>query len=210
MDQWQPLDSLEDYSALFLDESFDIFGCVNFDADLFDPPSYDTIPAILPDTNIGWVDESSRCPASAESFSENVEPLNSLQSIDGYFAAEEQISVSQSPPIPFRGPPNLIGIDRGEILNIGCMPDPSEPEKLKTKKLKWNKSIIVFPSKADSKKTPRQRKTFDKARRKEVALTRRVGACIQCKLKKASVSILRSILISVIADLAEVQSRSPL
>jgi hypothetical protein len=186
MDEWPPLDSLEDYSSFVLDESFDIFGCINFDTDPSDDPFYETIPVILQDSSIGSVDETPRCPASAVPFSENFEPsLDSLESIDSYNGAEEPFSASQSSLLPFRG---LVEIDAQDKLGTGYMDELSRVEKPKAKKLKWDQSIIVFPAKADSKKTPRQRKNFAKARRKEVALTRRVGACIQCKLKKSSVS----------------------
>jgi hypothetical protein len=186
MDEWPPFDNLEDYSSHVLDESFDIFGCINFDTDLSDDPFYETIPVILQDSSIGFVDETARCPASAISFSKNFEPsLNSLESIDSYHGAEEPFSASQSSSLLFRG---LVEIDAQDKLSTGYMAEPSRSEKPKAKKSKWDQSIIVFPANANSKKTPRQRKNFAKARRKEVALTRRVGACIQCKLKKSSVS----------------------
>jgi hypothetical protein len=191
MEPWQPFDSLGDYSTFFHDETFDIFGCINFDIDPLDQPIDETT---LQNSSISIVDdESLRLLDSPRIIFENVEvSSNSLQNIEGHHEAEEQDSESQLPLIPFGATANFVEFDKQDKLNTDNMaaPPPSkneEPRAKKTKK-KWDKSIVIFPAKADSKKTPRQRRNFSKVRKKEVALTRRVGACIQCRLKKASVS----------------------
>ena len=57
-----------------------------------------------------------------------------------------------------------------------------------SRKRKWHASMGVFPSAPGQMITLRQRRPFDASRRKEVALNRVVGACVQCKLRKSSVS----------------------
>jgi hypothetical protein len=54
----------------------------------------------------------------------------------------------------------------------------------------WDESIIIFSSKPGEKAVSRRRKQYAPSRRKEVAINRLVGACIQCKIRKGSVSII--------------------
>jgi hypothetical protein len=56
------------------------------------------------------------------------------------------------------------------------------------KKRKWDDSIVIFSAKTDEKVTIRKRKRYGNERKKQVAAHRLVGACIQCKLRKGSVS----------------------
>jgi hypothetical protein len=55
-------------------------------------------------------------------------------------------------------------------------------------KRKWNESVVVFSSDPNVEISTRKRSAFDERRRKEVAIHRRVGACVQCKLRRGSVS----------------------
>jgi hypothetical protein len=50
-------------------------------------------------------------------------------------------------------------------------------------------AIHVFRANPNIEVTPRKRKTFSTSRKAEVALTRRVGACVQCKKRKETVSL---------------------
>jgi hypothetical protein len=61
------------------------------------------------------------------------------------------------------------------------------------KKRKWKESVLVFPSDPGVKISTRKRSAFDDNRRKEIAMNRRVGACIQCKLRRGPVSFSRLI-----------------
>jgi hypothetical protein len=61
------------------------------------------------------------------------------------------------------------------------------------KKRKWKESVIVFSSNPNVEIPTRKRTAFDERRRKEVAMNRRVGACVQCKLRRGSVSLLQLI-----------------
>jgi hypothetical protein len=56
------------------------------------------------------------------------------------------------------------------------------------KKRKWKESVVVFSSNPNVEIPTRKRSAFDEHRRKEVAIHRRVGACVQCKLCRGSVS----------------------
>lgn len=58
-----------------------------------------------------------------------------------------------------------------------------------SKKRKWESSVVVFSTNPDTKVKCRRRREFDEARRKEIALNRVIGACIQCKLRKGSVCL---------------------
>jgi hypothetical protein len=55
-------------------------------------------------------------------------------------------------------------------------------------KRKIEDSIIVFSANSDAKIIPKRRKTFSKSRKREVAMNRLIGACVQCKLRKGPVS----------------------
>lgn len=57
-----------------------------------------------------------------------------------------------------------------------------------SKQKKWEESVVVFSSKPGEKIVSRKRKKYEPARRKEVAVHRLIGACIQCKIRKSSVS----------------------
>jgi hypothetical protein len=48
-------------------------------------------------------------------------------------------------------------------------------------------AIHMFPANPNREVTPRKRKAFSLSRKAEVALTRRVGACLQCKKRKETV-----------------------
>lgn len=57
-------------------------------------------------------------------------------------------------------------------------------------KRKWDDSMIVFPVAPNEEMDVRTRKTYSPVRRKQVALNRLLGACIQCRVRKGSVSII--------------------
>ncbi len=55
------------------------------------------------------------------------------------------------------------------------------------KKRRWMDSIVVFGANEETKVTVRKRKNFSPTRKKEVAMNRRVGACLQCRIRKGRV-----------------------
>jgi hypothetical protein len=56
-------------------------------------------------------------------------------------------------------------------------------------KRKWEDGILVFGANEGNEIARRKRKAFSQSRKKEVALNRRIGVCIRCKIGKLSVSI---------------------
>ena len=51
----------------------------------------------------------------------------------------------------------------------------------------WEESVVVFSAQPDAEVVMRKRRRFETSRRREVAMNRLVGACIRCRLRKASV-----------------------
>jgi hypothetical protein len=211
MDHWQTPDSLDDYSSFF-DDSLDVFGNVDFDANPLDQLLYATTAPLSPTFRPRFLGESLTLPFPAEALFGNDEiDTNSLQTIGDCPEPLEQHLRSQATSIPFRDPSNLLKVDQQARFCTIHKEGLLEVEKPKAKKTKWDKSVVVFSSKPNSTKAPRQRKSFGKSRREEVALTRKVGACIQCRIRKGSVKKQSSVgSESVLADIRIVRTWSSL
>jgi hypothetical protein len=69
----------------------------------------------------------------------------------------------------------------------------SNHQLAQAKKRKWKESVVVFSSDPNIKISTRKRSAFNDNRRREVAMNRRVGACVQCRLRRGSVSPLRAV-----------------
>jgi hypothetical protein len=188
MDDWAVFGTPDDWSALFHDDLQDLFADINFTVEQAQCTSYALESEMVPGCNFltGYDNSLIQAPEFS-SFSEGHDTSPLLQSLVEYIPSENVLHPSQS---------FVPTIELSDTLPIPEHPpsdnkkdQPVESQKSKTKKLKWNDAIVVFPARADSVKTHRQRKSFGNVRRKEVALTRRVGACVQCKLKKTSVSV---------------------
>ena len=187
MDHQQTPDSL-DYSSFFFDDSFDVFGNVDFDAHPLDQLLYATTTPLSPTSKPCFLGESLTLPFPAAGLLGNDEiNANSLQTIGDCPEPLQQHLTSQAASIPFRDPSNLLKVAQQARFCTIHEEGLLEVEKPKAKKTKWDKSVVVFSSKPNSTKAPRQRKSFGKSRREEVALTRKVGACIQCRIRKGSV-----------------------
>lgn len=213
MDDWAAFGTLDDWSALFHDDLQDLFADINFTVEQAQCTSYDLELGMVPGFNFltGYDNSLIQAPGfSSISEGHDTSPLL-LQNVVEYIPSEDVLHPSQS---------FVPAIELSDTLPIPEHPPSDnkkdqlvESQRSKAKKLKWNDSIVVFPARADSRKTHRERKSFGNARRKEVALTRRVGACVQCKLKKTSVSMAYHYLLSYVKcsdALFEVQPRSPL
>jgi hypothetical protein len=187
MDHWQAPDSLNDYS-FFFDDSLDIFGNVDFDANPLDQLLYATTAPLSPTSWPCFLGDSLTPPFPAEALlgNDEIDP-NSLQTIGDCPEPLEQHLRSQATSIPSRDLSNLLKVDQQARFYTLHKEGLLEVEKPKPKKTKWDKSVVVFSSKPNSTKAPRQRKSFGKSRREEVALTRKIGACIQCRIRKGSV-----------------------
>lgn len=90
-----------------------------------------------------------------------------------------------NPPAPVAGRIYEGSIPSGEPPH----PDTEHNREPASNKRKWEDSVVIFSAKPGYDEVKeRRRKLFETARRKEVALSRLIGACIQCKLRKGSVS----------------------
>lgn len=78
-------------------------------------------------------------------------------------------------------------IDNLRRRSVGPKPGCPENSTNSSSKRKWENSIITFDANPDKQVIPRKRKAFGDPRRKEVAITRAVGACVQCKIRKGPV-----------------------
>jgi len=182
MDHRQTPDSL-DYSSFFFDDSLDVFGNVDFDAHPLDQLLYATTTPLSPTSQPCFLGESLTLPFPAAGLLGNDEiNANSLQTIGDCPEPLKQHLTSQAASIPFRDSSNLLKVAQQARFCTIHEEGLLEGEKPKAKKTKWDKSVVVFSSKPNSTKAPRQRKSFGKSRREEVALTRKVGACIQCRI----------------------------
>jgi hypothetical protein len=64
----------------------------------------------------------------------------------------------------------------------------AESDRSRPIKRKWDEAMTVFPASPNEEMIVRTRKTYSPVRRKQVALNRLLGACIQCRVLKGSVS----------------------
>jgi hypothetical protein len=191
MDTWGQPETSDNWLPGFHDEFQDLFPDINFDTDPVHCTTYEFETMMAPEFNLSFLAEYDRpfdSTAECSSFSEacDISTVHFQHNVD--IVCPEDVLLT----------PRSIAVPPAELLEAPCRPENSQTDiqnreivkhnRSKAKNLKWNDSIVIFPANADSKKTPRQRRSFGSTRRKEVALTRRVGACVQCKLKKASVS----------------------
>lgn len=77
------------------------------------------------------------------------------------------------------------------VVTNGNRSNDKEEEPASSKQgtygLPWRDSIVIFSSKPGVQTPTKSRKRFESRRKKEVALNRLVGACVQCKLRKEPV-----------------------
>lgn len=110
-----------------------------------------------------------------------------MESIDEFFSPEALRLLNQEEAILL--PPDL----PDEVFDFGESLSPPVPPHFEAKE-KAAGSSHAFPgcstiSPADGRPSKRQRKHFDPERRKDVAETRKKGACLRCRVLKTSVSI---------------------
>lgn len=74
-------------------------------------------------------------------------------------------------------------------FNVAGSKEDCRDKLTDSSKRKWEDSVIIFDMNPEKKAISRKRKAYDDARRKEVAMNRAIGACVQCKLRKGSVSL---------------------
>lgn len=185
MDPSEPLTRLEDYWSCFPDDSYHLFGDCNFDLELpeFTFPggenqSTSVVELCDPLENSGSQDVLSWDSQSAHA------DRGSLTTVS------EGVEHSPQPYTPtFRDSSAVLSNETNNIPNEA----EASPEKgdlaARPIKWRWDDSLIVFPANKDVSIGQRRRRAFAPSRRREVALNRLVGVCIQCKLRKGSVSL---------------------
>ena len=187
MDDWNDASAFQDYSAFFPDETFDLFGDYQLDSELTSLP----LPA-FPEVEIGDLFTSPSAAAdNAQGILDQVDPSpsDSGLSIPPNSSTLEPECTDPSPKTSTADDPSSVqapdvyprmsdGFDVGEASQR-ARPGSQAP---------WRESLIVFSATTGAKVFTKQRRSFEPRRRQEVAMNRIVGACIQCKLRKSSVS----------------------
>jgi hypothetical protein len=186
------LEAIPDWTVLLPDDTFYLWESNDFDPNFLpasgeelDPwfPSSDT-----PDSHEFYVSAISPIAQNDEMVS--AEGPHGLEGSDG---SDSDIVVltpmSSSEPVEELGKV-ASSMSASTMEDLLCTPDQSEGEKhpLHTSKRKWEESLIIFSSDPNGATKVRKRNAFNDARRREVALNRRVGACVQCKLRRGCVS----------------------
>jgi hypothetical protein len=190
MDSGSLFQAIDGYSASFhTDDSFDLLGDFNFDLDFTD--------FHFPELEL---DFDSLQPLHSQleptlfhtSFTDsNADATSRVQ--------DWSIHSSSEPEDPL-----LVSSDENESSLLGTGGSPStyqsnekahsensleqSDDNFKAKR-KWEDSVTVFSSNDNWKVVQKRRKAYSPTRRKAVALNRLIGVCIQCKLRKGSVSL---------------------
>jgi hypothetical protein len=172
---WETMDN---YSSFLPDTYLDLFGDDAFDVDLMGLPSsdlYDSAGWEQADANVQIFQSYDTAYPDIDNDCNTFPVMNSSmllpRSGDTHPPAEHHTS-----------DPNT---------NTTNYPSPSSPhhEETLSLKRKIEESMIVFAANPNVKVSPKKRKAFSKIRKQEVAMNRLVGACIQCKVRKGSVSV---------------------
>jgi hypothetical protein len=187
MDDWNDTGAFQDYSAFSPDETFDLFGDYQLESELPSLP----LPT-FPEVEIGGLFTSLSAAAdNAQCILDQVDPSSSDAglSIPPNSSTVEPECIDSSPKT-----------STTEGLSSVQVPDvyPRTPDRSNVgeasrsvrqgSQAPWRDSLIVFSATTGAKVFTKQRRSFEPRRRQEVAMNRIVGACIQCKLRKGSVS----------------------
>jgi hypothetical protein len=186
MDDARAHDGPNEYSILFSDDGWNLFGDHSFGfalselatseslgSDALDNCTSEDMLSWELDDHMHWNIESntihSESPSDEDCVMLTPEPTRSQATISAYTGFDSSRSNPKS-------------TSSVECQNLSL-------EAPAANKRKWESSIVVFSSNPDTKSKVkyRRRKGFDEARRKEVAMNRIIGACVQCKLRKGSV-----------------------
>ena len=172
----------DDWSAFLPDDGLALLEDFNFDI------GFEQLPATVP--------EDSSEPTFGATF-EGTELLDVslLNPVNGIVEAphdstqfgdcgidQDPEASTQSPDLPSSFAPSTIH-DAGmsTTKNDGC--SPKTPRKRA-----WLDSMVVFSTNQDMKVVEKKRKSFSPLRRKEVAMNRHLGVCLQCRIRKEGVS----------------------
>ncbi|KAH7304893.1 hypothetical protein BKA65DRAFT_205484 [Rhexocercosporidium sp. MPI-PUGE-AT-0058] len=188
-------DDPNDYSLFIPEGGADLFGDPNFgfDLELFGDTGLDFA---LEDVSLPTLDYSSTVQNSrlvllpelgVPNETDISKPVTSTQPDSGSsnprsFNVLTSLATRHFPADKF--PPSTVSTTT-TIGNESSYQTISDKE---TVKRKISESMVIFSATSNAEVKPRKRKAFSKSRKEEVALNRRIGACIQCKIKKNACS----------------------
>jgi hypothetical protein len=183
-DLWGPLG---DYSIFLPSDDLNLFGNdplgVDFDFDQFLlPPTQDTFNPVA-DSTPARSDFSTISPTLQHTATTYATDTGSNAGSIDY----PELSIPPLQTISDRQQPDPVE-DKPEDSTHFHSEDEDQDNLSISLKRKIEDAIIVFSANADTKVVPKRRKAYSKSRKREVALHRMVGACIQCKVRKGSVS----------------------
>jgi hypothetical protein len=194
-DLWGPLD---DYSIFFPGDELNLFGNdllgVDFDFDFEQfllPPTQDTFNPVVDSTparpDFGTISPTLQHTATiyATDIGSNADSIDypelSIPPLETISDGQRSEPVEDKPEDSTR-----------------CHSEDEDQDNLSiSMKRKIEDAIIVFSANADTKVVPKRRKAYSKPRKREVALHRMVGACIQCKVRKGPVSQLACVVLNL-------------
>ncbi|PVH78343.1 hypothetical protein DL98DRAFT_656220 [Cadophora sp. DSE1049] len=170
-----------DFPLFFPDEGFNLFGDPSFDFDFSASPFLDFDYS---STNQHDVASNDRLETLSNTHSGITTPMTSHDNLEvSPVLTCEHAPASKSGHSKSHATPQGIGTRSSDQSSKA--PNSAKMSSSETLKRKIDQSVIVFSSTSNKEVTPRKRKTFSASRRKEVALNRMVGVCIQCKLRKS-------------------------
>ncbi|KAH6678188.1 hypothetical protein B0J14DRAFT_316756 [Halenospora varia] len=163
-----------------------VFEELNFDLDFSSSDPMPLLPA-LPPSEYVFVSQDGLLQSNSGSDASNTTLFyDCMDYQDGQVNGEnfEMACVQYTKPILVEAnhemshsPPN-----QPEREAFNCRASSSKENKRRN----WESSIILFSANPGSKVKPKKRKRFSEARKYEVALNRKIGACLHCKLKRLS------------------------
>jgi hypothetical protein len=173
MDPLNPSGLSEDYNIIPNDEEFLFWSP---EPDFSQYLSFGTepgqTPPPLPDTPLQHISTS----LSPNSDLENSSDLN----LDVYLQQNPTFSPMTAPP-PVNNTSSEESRARTPRVSHRCNSKDRTTHNLED-------AIHVFAANPNTQVTPRKRKAFSPSQKAEVASTRRIGACVQCKKRKEAVS----------------------
>jgi hypothetical protein len=169
----------DDWSVFLTDDGLGLLEDFNFDI------GFEQLPATVPQDS-----SEPTCDATfegAELFDSSIlDPLNVLvkpshNSFQPDDCANDQDSetISQSPDLS-----SAPAILHDAVMSM----TKSDSSPQNPRKRAWLDSMVVFSAIQNTEVAEKKRKSFSPLRRKEVAMNRHLGVCLQCRIRKEGVS----------------------
>ena len=187
MDDWNDIGAFQDYSAFFPDETFDLLGDYQLGSELASL----TFPA-FPEVEIGGHFTSLSAAAdNAQCILDQLDTSpsdSSLSNPPNASTVGPECTDSSPKTSTTEGLPSVQALHVHPRTSDGFNVGEASQSVRQGSQAPWRDSLIVFSATTGAKVFTKQRRSFEPRRRQEVAMNRIVGACIQCKLRKGSVS----------------------